>query len=442
MSLRAEGEGVERASVGQTAHQPGAHHHAAHRDIIPGHPGQRAEQPEQHPQRGGHQHDLRADRRARPQAGHHHLEPGRIRLLTAAEHRIAAEDGVGTDLGGIWSCVGGRVVRALIVRDFEDQGLAGKEAMLEAIVRDVMESYPGSAYTFTVTEQYRNMKVVLDRYPQVVEYAQEAVRRADMEPKMGLVRGGTDGSRLSFMGLPCPNIFAGEHAYRAVIPIADTFGLVGDGNLRMYLGHGTKIYLLPLLHRNEVSYDVTCLATDSTPAPQGSKEQLLRVVGGFDDRLVKITEGLDMEKVNLRAVYDIDPVDSWHSGSVVLIGDAAHLGLFHQDQLGIPVLPPGENVGAAADGGRGPFGVSGSSWRIWPQLPSSAMRRRTSSWVRTSPFWAASTTFSCCSISRSASGRLVLSVATAARATRPAAAGRRRRTPPRVRTPGPRSSPS
>ena len=127
-------------------------------------------------------------------------------------------------------------------------------------------------------------------------------------------------------------VFAGEHAYRAVIPIADTFGLVGDGNLRMYLGHGTKIYLLPLLHRNEVSYDVTCLATDSTPAPQGSKEQLLRVVGGFDDRLVKITEGLDMERVNLRAVYDIDPVDSWHSGSVVLIGDAAHAMLHHQGQ--------------------------------------------------------------------------------------------------------------
>ena len=100
----------------------------------------------------------------------------------------------------------------------------------------------------------------------------------------------------------------------------------------MYLGHGTKIYLLPLLHRNEVSYDVTCLATDSTPAPQGSKEQLLRVVDGFDDRLVKITEGLDMEKVNLRAVYDIDPVDSWHSGSVVLIGDAAHAMLHHQGQ--------------------------------------------------------------------------------------------------------------
>lgn len=129
-----------------------------------------------------------------------------------------------------------------------------------------------------------------------------------------------------------PPVFAGEHAYRVVIPKADTFGLVDDGNLRMYMGHGTKIYLLPLLHRNEVSYDVTCLATDSSPAPTSSKEQLLQVVDGFDARLVAITRGLDMARVNLRAVYDIDPVDQWHSGAVALIGDAAHAMCHHQGQ--------------------------------------------------------------------------------------------------------------
>lgn len=129
-----------------------------------------------------------------------------------------------------------------------------------------------------------------------------------------------------------PPVFAGEHAYRAVIPASDTHGLVDDGNLRMYVGHGTKIYLLPLQHRNEVSYDVTCLATDSTPAPVVSKAQLMKVVAGFDERLVSITEGLDMGKVNLRAVYDIDPVDHWHSNAVVLIGDAAHAMLHHQGQ--------------------------------------------------------------------------------------------------------------
>lgn len=127
-------------------------------------------------------------------------------------------------------------------------------------------------------------------------------------------------------------VFAGEHAYRVVIPAADTFGLVDDGNLRMYMGHGTKIYLLPLRHREEVSYDVTCLSTDPTPAPVSSKEQLLKVVAGFDERLVAITEGLDMAQVNLRAVYDIDPVADWHSNSVVLIGDAAHAMCHHQGQ--------------------------------------------------------------------------------------------------------------
>ena len=129
-----------------------------------------------------------------------------------------------------------------------------------------------------------------------------------------------------------PPVFAGEHAYRVVIPAAHTHGLVSDGNLRMYMGHGTKIYVLPLLHRDEVSYDVTCLAADPTPAPASSKEQLLKVVVGFDPRLVAITEGLDMAQVNLRAVYDIDPVESWHSDSVVLVGDAAHAMCHHQGQ--------------------------------------------------------------------------------------------------------------
>jgi salicylate hydroxylase len=129
-----------------------------------------------------------------------------------------------------------------------------------------------------------------------------------------------------------PPVFAGEHAYRAVIPASQTFDLVADGNLRMYMGRGTKIYVLPLLHRDEVSFDVTCLAADSTPVPASSKEQLLKVVDGFDARLVAITAGLDMAQVNVRAVYDIDPIPVWHSKSVVLIGDAAHAMCHHQGQ--------------------------------------------------------------------------------------------------------------
>jgi tripeptide aminopeptidase len=104
---------------------------------------------------------------------------------------------------------------SLIVRDFDDAGLTTKEEMLEVLVKSVIADYPGSSYRFAVKQQYRNMKVVLDRHPEIVENAVEAVRRAGMQPVLGSIRGGTDGSRLSFMGLPCPNIFAGGHAFHS-----------------------------------------------------------------------------------------------------------------------------------------------------------------------------------------------------------------------------------
>ena len=101
------------------------------------------------------------------------------------------------------------------MRDFTEQGLKDKEALLEDIVRSIMKDFPRSSYTFEVKQQYRNMKEVLDRHPQVVEYALEAINRAGLQPVLSSIRGGTDGSRLSFMGLPCPNIFAGEHAFHS-----------------------------------------------------------------------------------------------------------------------------------------------------------------------------------------------------------------------------------
>lgn len=104
---------------------------------------------------------------------------------------------------------------SFIIRDFRDGGLADKEALLEGLIKDVMTAYPGSSYTFAVKEQYRNMKSVLDRHPEIVENALEAIRRAGMRPVRGSIRGGTDGSRLSFMGLPCPNLFAGGHAFHS-----------------------------------------------------------------------------------------------------------------------------------------------------------------------------------------------------------------------------------
>jgi tripeptide aminopeptidase len=102
-----------------------------------------------------------------------------------------------------------------IVRDFTEQGLKQKESLLEDTVREAIKDYPHSSYKIEITEQYRNMKVVLDRHPEVIENAIEAIRRAGLKPVKSSIRGGTDGSRLSFMGLPCPNIFAGEHAFHS-----------------------------------------------------------------------------------------------------------------------------------------------------------------------------------------------------------------------------------
>jgi tripeptide aminopeptidase len=86
------------------------------------------------------------------------------------------------------------------------------EARLESILKMVMEQYNGISYEFEITEQYRNMKEVLRSVPFVTDYAIEAMKKAGITPKPTIIRGGTDGSRLSFMGMPCPNIFTGEMA--------------------------------------------------------------------------------------------------------------------------------------------------------------------------------------------------------------------------------------
>jgi tripeptide aminopeptidase len=104
---------------------------------------------------------------------------------------------------------------SFIVRDFTDAGLKEKETLLEGIVRDVMADFPHSTYRLDIQPQYRNMKQVVDRHPEIIDNAMEAIRRAGLNPVKGSIRGGTDGSRLSFLGLPCPNIFAGEHAFHS-----------------------------------------------------------------------------------------------------------------------------------------------------------------------------------------------------------------------------------
>lgn len=96
-----------------------------------------------------------------------------------------------------------------IIRDFVTDGLKKKETLLLGLIESVMKNYPAAKFEFNVKEQYRNMKEVLDQHPEVVTYAKEAINRSGLEVKMESIRGGTDGSRLSFMGLPCPNLFAG-----------------------------------------------------------------------------------------------------------------------------------------------------------------------------------------------------------------------------------------
>jgi tripeptide aminopeptidase len=103
----------------------------------------------------------------------------------------------------------------LLIRDFETAGLAEKEHMLEALARKAIDRHPGARMEVAIEESYRNMKEVLDGRPEIAEFACEAVRRAGLEVRRRSIRGGTDGSRLSFMGLPTPNIFAGEHNFHS-----------------------------------------------------------------------------------------------------------------------------------------------------------------------------------------------------------------------------------
>ncbi len=103
----------------------------------------------------------------------------------------------------------------VLIRDFVTAALAEKEALVERRAREVVASVPGASLEIKIEESYRNMREVLDRHPDVVDRAREAIRRAGLEPIERPIRGGTDGSRLSFMGLPTPNLFAGEHNFHS-----------------------------------------------------------------------------------------------------------------------------------------------------------------------------------------------------------------------------------
>jgi len=103
----------------------------------------------------------------------------------------------------------------IIIRDFETPKLKEYEKLLEELAKKAVAKFPGSKYEFKVINQYRNMREVLDKHPQVAKFAVQAMRNLEIKPIMHPIRGGTDGSRLSFMGLPTPNIFAGEHSFHS-----------------------------------------------------------------------------------------------------------------------------------------------------------------------------------------------------------------------------------
>lgn len=111
-----------------------------------------------------------------------------------------------------------------IIRDFDTARLKPKEDLLREIADRAIAKYPGATYEFKITEQYRNMKEVLDKHPQVVAHAKEAIERTGLTLRMESIRGGTDGSRLSFMGLPCPNLYTGMqgiHSMKEFVSIQD-----------------------------------------------------------------------------------------------------------------------------------------------------------------------------------------------------------------------------
>ncbi|MGD0422895.1 MAG: peptidase T [Candidatus Bathyarchaeia archaeon] len=102
-----------------------------------------------------------------------------------------------------------------IIRDFEDDGLRRREETLRGIAEETVRIYPKSNFTLETEESYRNMKHVLDKYPEVVEKATVAVRMAGLQPKLHSIRGGTDGARLCYMGLPTPNLATGGHNFHS-----------------------------------------------------------------------------------------------------------------------------------------------------------------------------------------------------------------------------------
>jgi tripeptide aminopeptidase len=146
-----------------------------------------------------------------------------IKIAAAFVHRLPSTEMSPESTGGLEGFVHPYVQQSgvdrttvkLIVRDFDTTGLAVKEALVERLAREAVAAFPGARVEIGIEEQYRNMRAVLDHRPEIVDNAREAIRRCGLAVHTRSIRGGTDGSRLSFMGLPTPNLFAGEHNFHS-----------------------------------------------------------------------------------------------------------------------------------------------------------------------------------------------------------------------------------
>jgi tripeptide aminopeptidase len=103
----------------------------------------------------------------------------------------------------------------VLLRDFDTRKLAEHRALVERAARSAATAVAGITVEVTVEESYRNMREVIEQHPRAIEAAKQAIRRAGLDPIVKPIRGGTDGARLSFMGLPTPNLFAGEHNFHS-----------------------------------------------------------------------------------------------------------------------------------------------------------------------------------------------------------------------------------
>jgi salicylate hydroxylase len=125
-----------------------------------------------------------------------------------------------------------------------------------------------------------------------------------------------------------PTVYSGTHAYRAIVKDKEIFELVPDNAFKIFVDYHAQIYLMPLHHRNEVSFDVTAESLDPSWAPEVTNKEIVALLENFDPRLKKVAA--NVEHYVKRSIHDIDPLNGWHSNSVVLLGDAAHAMLHHQ----------------------------------------------------------------------------------------------------------------